>query len=592
MSATDNPPVPTVDGDVTEVEPPHESQSRLQMIDEELARELARERVMEDLGEEHRGEESQELYFQSLRLVRSRTQPLREYLAKSYLGSFAKALAAVHQTTGGAALVMIGISIYVLGSDWGGLDPGFFVEIGVCSFLFSLVVFLHSCLGWSGVSRLVQRYSLPVDLPPPTAAGPAGLAVLGCLTRRSLNSLYIATLVVGMAAEVYVLSHTFNALESFTKTAALVQPQLSNSTLVSGDVVPVASFSALETDLSDRFNSFFFGAVDSCTNPNFGWYWDWIAKECASTSGHSGGSTGGKSGGPLDLNTCVSCEGSLLTYCAADSATCYSTFLNSVPGRGPACPFTLCRYGATRYMISQVGPFAYTLLAVLLVQSIVLVLTLVLILSEPGHLAQADSRVRGGTNGKRSAGFLDVLVRSGTLATIEGAVSAAARAEPLSLSTPATRHNAGGSGAAAGCGGGNFMGWGPSRSSHSRHSGDNNEDGDEDEQLRLALALSLAQPQPPAQPSESDVTREGDEEEGGGEGEGEGEWQVLDDERATEEATPLGGGVVNTLGSVGTGLGSLGGMLGSIVTRVIPVGDEERGEPTDGREAMTKYDGR
>jgi len=246
--------------------------------------------------------ETRDIYLYAFRHVRERTKSLRFFMAKPYLSKLVNLLAAIHQTTGFIAVILLGLSIYVLASDWGGLDPSFFTDIGVCSLLFSIIVLMLSILGWASVSRLIQRYSLPGDLPEPPIHY-VGRLVLTYCTRRVLMYLYIFLMIVAMATELYVLAHSFNALFSFNATKSTLTPQATNATLISHATVPTATFSDLEASLATRFNTFYFGATESCTNPNFGWWWDWVGQYCGKVL-------------QLDINSCVNCQGTLMTYCS------------------------------------------------------------------------------------------------------------------------------------------------------------------------------------------------------------------------------------------------------------------------------------
>ena len=267
-------------------------------------------------------------------------------------------LLTVHQLSMVCAVVLGGISIYVLAAPWGGLEPTFFTNIGICSLLFSFIVFLISLIGWASLSRVVCRYTLPADVDTPP--GHVTLPLWLQLSQPSLLVVHSVLLLAGMCAEIYVLAHSFNALAMFTKTLEVLKPQLADQLL--HETVPSAPFSEIEAGLALRFNTFFFGAMASCVNSNFAWWWAIIADNCQPS---------------LGINRCVSCDGLSITSCAGDSMSCLSYTSPSgspqEPSAGIACPYSICREGITQYLVRQINPFAYTLLAFLALQASVLI---------------------------------------------------------------------------------------------------------------------------------------------------------------------------------------------------------------------------
>lgn len=55
------------------------------------------------------------------------------------------------------AITAIVLAIFVLVSNWGTLDPGFFLGWGIAIILFSLIVSLMTYMGCLGVSYQVKR---------------------------------------------------------------------------------------------------------------------------------------------------------------------------------------------------------------------------------------------------------------------------------------------------------------------------------------------------------------------------------------------------------------------------------------------------
>lgn len=353
-------------------------------------------------------------------------------------------LSLIHQVTAFSAIILIALSIYVLASNWGGLDPAFFFDIGICSLLFSLIVLLLSLTGWGSVSRLVKRYTAPEDLSnfPMERLGYFEHIAFRFARKRHLIILSMLLVTSCIFVEIYVLAQAYSAVTAFTSTIAVLNTQ--QKLMATPLNVPEAPFSSLEAALSVRFNTFFFGAGESCTNSNFGWWWDWISIHCPSLQ--------------LDLNSCVSCGGLQQTLCNADSTSCYANVsplgLAQVSGQGVTCPYSICRVGITTYMISQVNPFVYTVLSVLGVQCLTLVLYSLLLARE-----------------FKTRPFVQRIVEDGVLDNIQ-------EAEMYHTYEPVENAPAGGPvEAAAGAAGSQRM-----RSE---------EDRQEEEEIQMALALSL-----------------------------------------------------------------------------------------------------
>lgn len=293
--------------------------------------------------------EDQRLQYEIYCQLRRETMQRSSLPDKKYIQSIITSLVLVYNITGFLAIILIALSIYVLASSWGGLDPTFFIDIGICSLLFSTCVLLFAIIGWATISRHYKRYT-----PPPLS--PHTLASI--FSRGHLLVIFQFLLIAALVVETYVLAHAFDALLILKTAKKSLSLQTRNTTSL--DLPPVAAFSELEHNLARRFNSFFFGAAASCTNANFSWWWDWLAIHCQPD---------------LHLNSCTTCEEYTVTYCAADVASCYDSISPSgmpqTPGDGASCPYTLCRQNITLYMLEQIYPFVYCVLAVMGVQGIV-----------------------------------------------------------------------------------------------------------------------------------------------------------------------------------------------------------------------------
>jgi hypothetical protein len=140
----------------------------------------------------------------------------------------------VYSTLGTA---VIGASIFILVSHWGGLDPNFFTGWCIVGIMFGVLVVLISMLGCTGVNYQVKT--------------------TGWVTGRRILFLYQITLFLTIIADIYIVSKALT---------------LANSLGASRDSVKAGENLAYDTNevhIAKKFNDFFFSGQEDCTGKLF-----------------------------------------------------------------------------------------------------------------------------------------------------------------------------------------------------------------------------------------------------------------------------------------------------------------------------------
>jgi len=253
------------------------------------------------------------------------------------------------------AVCIIGLALYVICSNWGNLDPGFFLGSGLVLMLFGLVLALLALLG---------RYGVKKRIPPGTY-----------FQRDKVLPIYLLFLLAALFAEAYLLSYTVEAHTEFQAAEDAIHT-LSQQGTSNLDAAP---YSDIEMAVAQKFNSFYFGAATSCVLTNYIWFWTWITQHCSEG---------------LQSARCLSCTDSSITSCYADAYSCYS----SQSGNTQACPYALCRLSILSYMKNVLMPFNWTLVAIVVISSIVMIWTIMLLLyRKRGDVNLATALVASGT---------------------------------------------------------------------------------------------------------------------------------------------------------------------------------------------------
>lgn len=168
----------------------------------------------------------------------------------------------------------------------------------------------------------------------------------GLFTGRKLLGFYESILCLTLALEIYVFYYAYVSYKALSEAYSLVQ---------SGSVTQ--PFTDFEEFISTRFNTFFFGAASKCKVLKYAWFWSWIDDNCPTTR--------------ISTELCDRCNEYTLTACYADQSTCNA----DSTGFSDACPYKICREGFLTYFMGISEPAAYALLALLVFQMIMMIVT-------------------------------------------------------------------------------------------------------------------------------------------------------------------------------------------------------------------------
>eukprot|EP01041_Mallomonas_annulata_P012024 gene12024-25192_t len=210
------------------------------------------------------------------------------------------------------SITLIGLSIFILVSDWGTLDPNFFLGWCIVMIIFGGTVILLSVLGCLGVKHQYKQD--------------------GFWTGRTILAIYQAILVFTLVSLLYAVARLSELLILLEE--AYVQ-------LLDGNIPLYGTFESL---LSKRFNQFYFSAVDTCTDAKYNWFWLWINSNCVENMGET---------------LCQKCDIFSITNCQADELACYENKY------GDTCAYDLCRIGILKpvtYLTYVFAAFLSTLM--------------------------------------------------------------------------------------------------------------------------------------------------------------------------------------------------------------------------------------
>jgi hypothetical protein len=218
---------------------------------------------------------------------------------------------------------MFGLAMYLWCSNWGNLDPGFFIGSGIVLALFGISLFFLGCIGCMSIDYQTRKLSKLV-------------------TGRKIMLVHLAMMILFLIAEIYLLRISLSAVTEYSNITSQINADDDVST------IPYATY---ENFISNQFNKFFFGASSECSKTLYLWFFSWINNNCPDT---------------ISQVKCQGCYSYSLTFCKADENLCYATA--SQEGN-QYCPYTICRDGILSYFVSRVRPFAIALVALILLQA-------------------------------------------------------------------------------------------------------------------------------------------------------------------------------------------------------------------------------
>lgn len=232
-----------------------------------------------------------------------------------------------------------GFSLYLLFGDFGELDRGFFAGTGLICMFIGLNIIFASCIGCQGLNNQNKRFG-------------------GFWTGRKIIFIYEVLLVFTLVAEIFILSISLEASGEFKDIYPILED------IQNGADLEVPAYSGLEHVISEKFNTFFFGATSKCDAALYSFFWSWVDDFCPSD---------------MSQQLCEGCEEYSITLCPADEHTCFSTS----DGDGAACPYTLCRADILRYFSIRIEPVSYAVMILSFFQVIVVLMNMTVMCFHP-----------------------------------------------------------------------------------------------------------------------------------------------------------------------------------------------------------------
>lgn len=230
-----------------------------------------------------------------------------------------------------------GFAVYLLFADWGeGLVAGFFVGTGIIFFELGLILLGVAVIGCQGINNQILKY--------------------GFCSGRKVLAVYMLLIILGLVFLGVLVLEGLTNVHKFTDVVDVLE---------TGPTSP-PELVGIEPLLEDKFNSFFFGAANSCEADLYLWFWDWVNDNCPAQ---------------LSQLNCQACYSFSATICIADEDTCYNS---GVPEyESSACPYTVCRQELLSYLIKRIKPFSYVAFGVACFQIVVIAAVLMLICYHP-----------------------------------------------------------------------------------------------------------------------------------------------------------------------------------------------------------------
>lgn len=241
------------------------------------------------------------------------------------------------------SMLMIGGSVYVFFADWGALDTSFFHGVGGIALLLGVMLFCGTYIGEKGM----EFYNEDIEDIPYMTQG------------AQLLKVYLG---LQMVVFIFIIYCLLAGIEQ-------VQGLRDNEELMNQDVFPPPDFTYLESQIKDKFDPFFFGAMTSsyCPDLKYAWMWLVVNDMCDEN---------------MVETTCSECYGA--TCCDADPYACDY----GVPGLfngtyNNACPYNACRKNLLNHIIKNFDNVSIAILSLTLYIFIMMVLTTTLVCFNP-----------------------------------------------------------------------------------------------------------------------------------------------------------------------------------------------------------------
>ena len=173
-------------------------------------------------------------------------------------------------------------------------------------------------------------------------------------TARRIFILYVLVSLFILIAEIFYLYEAFLAYKEMTnankKITAYSDDYFSMNSISN---IPLGTY---ERILSNQFNIFYWGASQECNN-KYAMFWSWVNSNC-----NDG----------VSSTNCKKCNDYSVQLCQVDYETCTSISSSS-------CPYTLCRSNVIKYIVDNVMPLSYWILAFTILQFLLIIIAITII---------------------------------------------------------------------------------------------------------------------------------------------------------------------------------------------------------------------
>lgn len=215
------------------------------------------------------------------------------------------------------------LAFYVIFADWGGLDTGFFLGLGITGAFMAGCLWQISTLGVLAIDY--QNYTYKDN----TVDNKVW-------TGKKIILIYLICVVAGFLGTCFTTMYITNESTSLAATKSAIN---------AGTFIPYDNF---ELGVSKKFNKFFFGVKATCNQLNLIWFWTFVANNCPSS---------------IDESHCSACTVNWITSCSAYEPACYGDYDVTVVGGGDpsrphaTCPYEICRSGIITFIIDRMDTF-------------------------------------------------------------------------------------------------------------------------------------------------------------------------------------------------------------------------------------------
>ena len=175
-------------------------------------------------------------------------------------------------------------------------------------------------------------------------------------TARRIFIVYALVSLLVLIAEIYYIYEAFLAYKEMTNAKAKINSFTDDyfGSISSNDI----PFGVYEKFLSDQFNIFYWGATQGCTNSKYALFWTFIGNNCKAS---------------INMANCKKCNTYSVQICEVDYETCSSSSSSSI-----ACPYTACRSNIITYIVNNIMPVSYWVLAFTIIQGLLIIIAIVI----------------------------------------------------------------------------------------------------------------------------------------------------------------------------------------------------------------------